>query len=282
MKFERVETGYGAIEAPRMADDGTLYFTDIQQQPALYQRSPDGGLRKFLEGRVNIGGIVFNQDGRLICSGRGGLVFLDTNTGAVEPLLTEIEGQPIDVINDIQTDDAGSVYGGTLDLSGFSEDRPLRPGVLFRLDPDRTLTILNREVGVTNGIGFSPDRTRLYHSDTAVGVWAYDLHEDRTVSNRRLLIELGGSDGMCVDAEGHIWAASYSTREIIRFTPAGEVERRYGFEEPAVLSVMFAGKDHRDLYVATADDWANPGQGCGRIYRARSEIAGQPLPKARF
>ena len=281
MQFELVEDGFGAIEAPRVAADGARYFTDIQQ-PALYRHAPDGSLRKYLEGRVNIGGIVFNQDGRLICSGRGGLLLLDPATGVAEPLLTAIEGQPLDVVNDIHTDDAGSIYGGTLDYTALAEHRQPRPGVLFRLDPDHTLTILNREVSVSNGIGFSPDRTRLYHSDTSAGIWAYDLDAARAVSNRRLFASLPGSDGMCVDAEGHVWAACYATREIIRFTPAGVVERRYGFEEPAVLSVVFGGPDLRDLYVATACDWADPGRGLGRLYRARSDIAGQALPLARF
>ena len=44
---------------------------------------------------------------------------------------------------------------------------PTRAGRLYRLDPDRTLTLLLEAIGVSNGMGLTPDRKQLYFTDTA-------------------------------------------------------------------------------------------------------------------
>jgi xylono-1,5-lactonase len=281
MLFEKIAGGFGAVEAPRADAHGNLYFSDIIHNK-LHKRTPDGTVHCLLSERINIGGIAFNQDGRLICSGKGGLIVIDERSGAAEPLLTHIEGLPVDVVNDIQVDDQGSIYGGTFDYAAMMSGQPAVPGVLFRLDPPDRITVLSRDVSVSNGIGFSPDRTRLYHSDTRVGIWEYELAPDRSARGRKLFASLPGSDGLAVDVQGGVWAACYLSSEILHFTPAGVIQRRFKFDDPAVLSVSFGGTDGRDLYVATSDSFTGPPSGAGAIYRARCDVAGQALPVARF
>jgi len=282
MHFEKIVSGLGAIEAPRTDAHGNLYFSDIIFNK-LHKRAPDGTISCLVSERVNIGGLVFNRDGRIICSGRGGLIFVDEHSGTVEPLLTHIDGQPIDVINDIHTDEHGSIYGGTFDFSGMMAGRAMEPGVLFRLDPPDRVTILNANIGLSNGIGFSPDRTRLYHADTrAGGVWMYALARDRSVGTPTLFADLPACDGLAVDAQGGVWVACYASSEVLRYKPDGRIEQRFKFDDPAVLSVSFGGADLRDLYVATSDHFQGPPSGAGGIYRARCDVAGQALPLAAF
>ena len=47
-------------------------------------------------------------------------------------------------------------------------------------------------------------------------------------------------------------------------------------------SLVFGGKDLRDLYVVTDGDYRKPQSRNGRIYRARSDVAGQKTPKVSF
>jgi sugar lactone lactonase YvrE len=281
MQFELVVEGFGAVEAPRVDQRGNLYFSDIIFNE-LYKRAPDGTLRCCLAQRGNIGGLVFNQDGRLICSGSGGLVLFDERSGELHPLLTQIDNQPIDVINDIHTDAAGNIYGGTLDYTGLVAGREPQPGMLFRLDPAGVVTVLSRDVRISNGIGFSPDGSLLYHADTAVGIWRYTLDDSGAATHRDLFAAQTGCDGLAVDAEGGVWAACFAPPSVVRFRPDGTLDRRVEFAAKGVLSLCFGGADQRDLYVTTADDFANPATRKGAVYRARSDIAGQPLTPARF
>jgi sugar lactone lactonase YvrE len=139
---------------------------------------------------------------------------------------------------------------------------------------------------VSNGIGFSPDRTRLYYAESHDGVCVYDFAPDRTVSNRRVLARLRGADGLAVDSEGAIWVAGYNTGDVIRYLPDGTIERRIDFSDKfegcLITSLTFGGPDLRDLYVVTAGDYRKPATRNGRIYRGRSEVAGQKTPLVRF
>jgi sugar lactone lactonase YvrE len=139
---------------------------------------------------------------------------------------------------------------------------------------------------VSNGIGFSPDRTLMYYAETFEGVLVYDFAADRTVANRRLLAKFRGADGLAVDAEGAVWVADYNSGAVIRFLPNGSVDRRIDFSQKfpgcTVTSLIFGGPDLRDLYVVTAGDYRKPAAKDGRVYHARSDVAGQPTPKVRF
>jgi sugar lactone lactonase YvrE len=54
------------------------------------------------------------------------------------------------------------------------------------------------------------------------------------------------------------------------------------FDGCRITSLTFGGPDLKDLYVVTAGDYRKPPGPDGRIYRARSDVAGQPVPKVRF
>src|SRR5208282_6276804 len=48
-----------------------------------------------------------------------------------------------------------------------------------------------------------------------------------------------------------------------------------------VTSLVFGGRDLRDLYVVTADNTDDPNRK-GTIFRARADVPGLPVPKANF
>jgi sugar lactone lactonase YvrE len=281
MRFDRVVGDYRFIEAPRVSAHGALYFTDLVGG-GVHKRSADGRMGQFLPARRWIGGLVFNHDGGFVCSGLGGLVHFNESTGIERPLLTAIEGEPVIAVNDIYADDHGSIYGGTVDFASI--ERRLAParGVLFRLDPPDSVTVLCREVSVSNGIGLSPDRSRLYHSETSVGVWVYELDAGRHVTARRLFAELPDSDGLAVDAEGGVWVAALNSGKLIRFEPDGSAAQDFELPVLEAVSLTFAGDDMRDLYVAAGGDIYDALQRRAAIYVGRSPVAGQINPIARF
>jgi len=281
MQFDRVVGSYRFIEAPRVDADGALYFTDLVGG-GVHKRSAEGKMSQFLSARRWIGGLVFNHDGGFVCSGLGGLVHFNEATGITRPLLTAIDGKPIIAINDIYADDEGSIYGGTVDFASIEQGRAPATGVFFRLDPPNSLTILRSEVTVSNGIGLSPDRRRLYHSETSVGVWVYELDDRRGIRSRRLFAQFPDSDGLAVDVEGGVWVAALNSGKLIRFAPDGNARQEFELPMREAVSLTFAGTDMRDLYVAAGGDIHDSVQRRAAIYVGRSPVSGQINPKSKF
>ena len=286
MEFEILATGYGLVEGPRTDEQNRLYYSDIRGNGCVYRRSPDGKIETLISGRPFVGGIALNEGGGLVVSGRT-LAKWDEKSGALRDLFAEWNNKPLFGINDLTVDDQGSVWFGTFgfDLHGGFDFKSKPPvGSLFRVDPSGRVSKLAEGVEITNGLGFSPDRKLLYHCDSNSGVWVYDVRPDRTVSDRRLFAKVpeGAPDGMTVDAEGCVWAAIVmGPGEIVRFKPDGAVDRRVKVPAKSVTSVAFGGPDMRDLYAVTANN-TNDRALKGSVFRARCDIPGLPVPKARF
>jgi sugar lactone lactonase YvrE len=86
---------------------------------------------------------------------------------------------------------------------------------------------------------------------------------------------------MAVDAEGGVWVAVVRFGEVVRFKNDGTVDKRIKIPAQMVTSLTFGGPDMRDLYVVTADNTEDASRK-GTIFRMRSDVAGLPVPKARF
>jgi sugar lactone lactonase YvrE len=88
-------------------------------------------------------------------------------------------------------------------------------------------------------------------------------------------------DGMTVDVEGGVWAAIVAgPGEVIRFKPDGTLDQRIKVPAKTITSVAFGGPDMQDLYVVTANNDQRDLK--GTVFRARADIPGLPVPKARF
>lgn len=281
LPFDVLAEGFGFVEAPRHAPGGAIYFSDLLDG-GLYLRAPDGTLSCALPGRRWIGGVVINQDGDVLCTGEGGMVRLGAD-GQVMPVLTEMEGTPIIAINDIEAGPHGGIYGGTVDFNAILDQQgdPL-PGSFFLLRPDGELVVLRRDLVASNGIGFSPDGRRLYHSETPKGVWVYELGDDGIPRDQRLFASVEDGDGLVVDVEEHIWLARWNSGQIIRYQPDGAIDRIVELPFPNLISLDFGGPDMRDLIVSTGGTDEATGRKIGGIVRIRTDVPGQESFPARL
>jgi xylono-1,5-lactonase len=275
MAIEILSSGYTLVEAPRVDEQGRLYFSDVRGNGGVYRRDAQGVVEMLIPKRKGVGGLALNQSGGFVCGGRG-LMYWNEKTRQSRDIFTQFEGRPLKGLNDLQPDDQGSVYVGSLE----SDESHQLPCNLFRVDPDGTVTKLWEGIEVTNGLGFSPDRKLLYHCDTNTeAVWVYDVQPDRTVKDRRIFAKVEGwPDGMAVDAEGGVFVAMAHGGEVVRIKPNGTVDYRIRMPQSFVTSLTFGGPDLRDLYVVTARDKI----ALGSIYRMRSDIPGLPVPRTRF
>jgi D-xylonolactonase len=263
------------------ADEGRLYWTDITGG-ALFRYSPaDGTHERCYEG-PQVGGFTIQADGSLLLFREKGAI-VRWRDGVVETLYEDIPEERNTRFNDVAADPAGRVFCGTMATKE-------RKGRLYRLDTDGTLHVAIDAVGISNGIGFTPARDRMYYTDTAenrIFLFDYDASSG-AVSNRRVFAEVpkeaGFPDGLTVDAEGGVWSARWDGSCVVRYTPDGAKERRIEFLAKKVSSVIFGGADLEDLYVTTAGgtDREHEGPGAGALFRLRPGVTGLPEFRSRI
>lgn len=287
MNFEPLMEGY---HFEGMCPDGdALWFSDVFE-PGLRRRSADGRITTWLADRRMIGGILLNADGKALCSGIGGIAWVDPATGASGMLLETIGGEPVRGVNEMIPDGHGGLYFGTLDIPAQEQRREMVPGGLYRLDVDGSVAVVHEGIDFPNGLGRSADGLRLYNSETNVGVFAYDLASNGSPVARSLLFEKDDCDGLALDAEGDIWVTGYNSGELLRLAPDGSLRQRLATPAEGISNVRFGGVDGCDLYLTAASfavmaeyqSGAAPTTRGSRIYRARSEIRGLPIPPTQF
>jgi len=273
---EILATGFSLTEGPRFDDEGRLWFGDVIGH-GLYRWTEAGGVEAIDADRLSVGGVVGDEDGGIICSGRAGLLHIDPVTGASSAIPVVIDGVAVTNINDIEADPFGNLWGGTADYEAFERGEPPRPCTLFRLSPDGAAVRL-AEMPIPNGMEFSADGRRLILSESTAGVFVYDVASDGTLSNRTLLAAMPDSDGIAMDRKGGLWVARYFTNTVEYFSPDGRLERRIELPFSAVASVTFGGPDLTDLYVVGGELKVSD---LGGLLRFPVETPGLPPRKTR-
>ena len=229
-----------------------------------------------------VGAAVPTTDGRLALAVSDGFSILDPRSGRIERIADVESDVPETMMNDGKCDPAGRFWAGTKDAKG---SRPI--GSLYRLDSGRRPATVLTGVTVSNGLGWTSDRTTMYYIDSPthrIEHFDFDL-ESGDVANRRTLVELpkdwGLPDGMTVDEDGFLWVAFWSGSAVRRFAPDGRIVSTVRFPVSQVTSCAFGGDDLSDLYVTTARDtltssqlWDQPH--AGGLFRLHPGVSGLP------
>ncbi|MDA1095239.1 MAG: SMP-30/gluconolactonase/LRE family protein [Acidobacteria bacterium] len=264
-------------EGPTVAEDGAVYFTDIDNNRIL-RMSTDGEVSTYRQPSNGANGLIFDTEWRLLaCEGGDSETALPrvtrTNlaTGEVEVLADHYEGKELHRPNDLTFDGQGRIYFTDRPEPNW---RPEQTGVhgVYRVDPDGSVTriLTEPEVIRPNGIVISPDDTTLYLLETeqsAEGprlIRAYDLAADGTVSNMRVFHDFypgRSGDGMTIDSAGNLYVAAglnrlRGTSETLDtvagvhvFSPDGVLLEHIPIPEDTITNAAFGGPDLRTLYV---------------------------------
>ncbi len=266
-------TGEGPLWHP---DEQRVYWVDIPKGRLFRYTPATGEHEQCFESPNAIGGFTIQEDGALLLfMARGAVKFW--RDGKLTTVIDEIPDEVTTRFNDVIADPEGRVFCGTMPTQS-------RLGRLYRLDPDQTLTKLLDDIGVSNGMGFTPDLKHLYYTDSPTrNIYRFDY--DRAtgaISNQRVFVQTpdgeGVPDGLTVDADGYVWSARWDGGVLVRYTPDGQEALRIAFPARKVSCVTFGGPDYTDLYVTTAggDQKAREGKGAGALFRLRLGIQGKP------
>lgn len=278
--MDSLATGYGLIEGPVWEPGRGLYFSDVSNG-GVYRLAPSGDVSVAIPHRRGIGGMALHVAGGLIVSGRN-IAFKGLDDDRTHVLLANDITPDAVGFNDLTTDAPGRIYVGSLAFQALGNDPP-KPGHLHVIDLDGSVRTIADGVMLTNGLGFSPDGTRLYHCDSLEDlVRVYDVRADGSVGPWRAFAR-GGSgtpDGMAVAADGSVWVALAHAGCVAVFEPDGSERMRLRVPLPMVTNVCFGGDDLRDLYVVTGSQ-RGPSDNCGTVFRIRVDVPGHRLAPAR-
>jgi len=250
-----------------------LYWTDIPTGRMFRYDPTIGEHEQFYQGQI-VGGFTIQAEGTLLLFMARGAVKVWRN-GELIDMLEEIPDERDSRFNDVIADPEGRVFCGTMP----TEDRL---GRLYQLHTDGELIKLLDGIGTSNGMGFTPDRKRMYYTDSskrAIYVFDYDQNTGIISNQNTFIVVPGGEgvpDGMTIDAEGYLWSARWGGGCLVRYSPDGSEERRIHFPVKKISSVTFGGKDYTDIYVTTAggDNRREEGASAGALFRINLGIKG--------
>jgi sugar lactone lactonase YvrE len=167
--------------------------------------------------------------------------------------------------NEIVVDPRGRIYvnGADFDFTGGGAPRP---GYIKLITPDGRLRQVAGDIQFPNGMAITPDNRTLIIAESFAGrLTAFDIDADGSLSGRRVFAEGLGPDGICLDAEGAVWAgtAEYS---VVRVAEGGDVLQCVELaENRAPFALMLGGPDRRTLFIMTAE-W-RPADGLANLRR---------------
>ena len=252
--------------------DQALYWVDIPE--GLVHRMDASGSFTTWDVGQPAGAVVPRASGGLVVAVRDGFVTLDPASGEVAPLAAVENDRPENRMNDGSCDRAGRFFAGTM-----ADDESPHAGTLYRLDPDLSVTTLVTGVGISNGIGWSPDERLMYYIDShahQVDVFDYDAATG-AIEGRRPFAAVGGGDvvpdGLTVDADGGVWVAVWGASAVLRHDPDGRVRESVELPAARVSSCAFGGPGLDRLYISTA---AGPGTLGGALFVCEPGVTGQP------
>jgi sugar lactone lactonase YvrE len=186
--------------------------------------------------------------------------------------------------SEITVDGRGNVYVNTInfDFADFEEvlSSGRAPGKIALVTPEGEAREVANELAFPNGMVITPDdKTLVVAESFAARLTAFDIADDGGLSNRRVWAEEVGPDGICLDADGCIWASSASmANDCARIREGGEVLERIELGRPC-FATMLGGADRRTLFMLTAD-WRGTG-GVEAVIKARTGqvlVADAPAP----
>jgi len=272
-----VEVARGTLSRVR-ADGRVEVVAKLGGGPNGAALGPDGAVYV-----CNSGGFRWHEDrhglrpiGQAEDYSGGRIERVDLASGAARVLYTAGPNGPLKGPNDIVFDRAGGMWFTDL---GKARARDMdRGGVYYATADGASISEAIYPMLTPNGIGLSPDESRLYVAETHTGrLWAFDLDAPGIVRRRRYPSPNGGElvaglpgyqlfDSLAVDADGNICVATLFNGGISVISPDGRSVEHVPMPDDYTTNICFGGPDLRTAYITlsvsgrlVAVDWPKPG-----------------------
>ena len=191
-------TGFCFGEGPRWFE-GLLWFSDMLGE-AVHTVTLGGSLTTLpLPGHAP-SGLGFRPDGSLLIVSTEDRQLLRYDGETVDTDRRSERVAPAD-LGDMVVDNHGRAYIGSQAFEG---------GVILRVDPDNTVSVVARDLDFPNGMAITADHKTLIVAES-IGrrLTAFSIGDDGELSDRRVFADGldGPPDGICLDADGGVWTS---------------------------------------------------------------------------
>ena len=261
------------------------YWTDINRFLIHRYSLADRSVKSWFFDEPVTALIRTDRDGTLAALLGSRVIFWEPATDARRDQGFHLKGWPSVRLNDGRADPRGSLWVGSMrnnvGADGSAGEAGGTDGLLYRIDPDGTVSEWQRDIGIANTLAWSPDAAQFYFADTLKNkLCVYDYKSSKgTIGNERPFLmdfSRGSPDGSTVDIEGYLWC-------IVRVAPDGEIDRVIEMPVSNLTTCTFGGADLTTLFITTAASGAPAGERlAGSLYMLETSVAGQPENRFRY
>lgn len=225
---------------------------------------------------VGVAAIAFTKDFQMIVSRCDGVFIL--NSDGTTKSLYDTQKYQIKNANDMKVGPDGRIYVGTQSSNRLKISEEI-DGKLYSIDKSGNVRTLLDGLLLSNGLDWSPDGKRFYHTDSVTDIikeYDFDMESgDIRFTGRQVVSP--GADGFTMDKNGFLYAASCSHYRInIIDTSSMEIVSHIEMPVKATQSCGFGGEDMQTLVAVTGsycvDIEAYPN--AGFIYTEKQSIGG--------
>lgn len=274
--------GEGAVWS---CEENALYWTDINRFLIHRLTLNDGCVKTWFFDEPVTTLVLTDRDGVLAVALGSKVILWQPQSDARREHGFHLPGWPAVRLNDGRADPRGSLWLGSMrnnvNPDGSVGEDGGNDGILYRIDPNGSVSEWKRGIGISNTLAWSPDQTKFYFADTLaneIRVYEYDRNTGEIGRERPFLagFERGSPDGSTVDSQGYLWNCRYGGGCIVRVAPNGTIDRVIEMPVSNITTCTFGGSDYKTLYITTASLGAGPGERlAGGLFALRTEIPGQ-------
>jgi len=298
MELREIATGLRFPEGPIALPDGSFLVVEIERR-TLTRIEADGHKEVVAETGGGPNGAAVGPDGKCYVCNNGGFEWhedehglrpvlqasdysggrierVDLETGDVEVLYTHAGDIALKGPNDIVFDAHGGFW--FTDLGKLRVNEQDRGRVFYAKADGSSCREVVYPMVMPNGIGLSPDGTRLYVAETEPGrLWGFqvtapgEIHKEPWPSPHggRLVAGPGGYqrfDSLAVDAGGNVCVATLINGGITVASPDGASVEHVPMPDLYTTNICFGGPELRTAYITlsmggrlVATEWPRPG-----------------------
>lgn len=178
-------------------------------------------------------------------------------------------------LNDMVVDKEGRAYIGNFGFDYFNT-KPFAPAEIILVTPQGDARIVADNMAFPNGTVITPDdKTLIVAEKFATRLTAFNIMDNGTLADRRIWANLKSiaPDGICLDAEGAIWAAAPGRGRVVRILEGGKITHKVKINRD-VFACMLGGPDRDVLFICTATKERTNGS----IEYVKVDVPGAGLP----
>jgi len=251
-----VSPGHTFLEGPVWNQgEAALYFTDIGAS-TIYRLDtiPTQAVNVFRAPSAEANGLAFDNAGQLLACEHASRQVTRTVAGSTVAAAADYQGALFNSPNDLVVRRSdGTIYFSDPPYGLGARPREIAFNGVFRITPAGVVVaeVQNPLTINPNGVELSLSQTVLYVADTLGSVIrAYDVAVNGSLSGERLFVSPpGGPDGLALDSEGNLYAATSNGIEV--YAPDGSHWGRITIAGGAT-NCAFGDSTRTTLYVTTA------------------------------